>query len=447
MRLKGCSIFKPHRRRKPHHPYLIAVRVPGKSAQVVTGSTDYDDTRELAERLSRLTQRIALGMADTVELRREVERCKPLTKHLNDYERHQIATGKTKKHALQMRLCAEQALEHAKTIDEVVSSKVQQKIGSMDVSGTTKNRHLYSVRSFIKWGVDDNRWPRECLERLRLVRLPQTRTYRRRVLPLTELAALVRAAEQGPTIRNTTGAERALIYRTMLTSGLRLGEIRSLRVEWMTADGLHLPPQATKNRKEARVALPPAIARQLHEHAAGKLPGDRVFYITSSNPDRLLKADLKSAGISRKTAAGVFDFHSLRHQCATILAAAGAPAKAIQSHMRHGSIKLTLDTYGHLFDADRRRTADVLGNVVQRLAQRSGEPMSEQIPDFRAGEVEPRGIEPRFAECDSDALLYILSPGNGLTNKRKRRVAPGAAPRLLRRLFVRAEKRRSGGAR
>src|SRR4051812_34074342 len=100
MRLKGCSIFKPHRRRKPHHPYLIAVRVPGKSAQVVTGSTDYDDTRELAEKLSRLTQRIELGLSDAVEFRQEVERRRPLTKHLNDYERHQKASGKTSKHAL-----------------------------------------------------------------------------------------------------------------------------------------------------------------------------------------------------------------------------------------------------------------------------------------------------------------------------------------------------------
>ncbi len=47
--------------------------------------------------------------------------------------------------------------------------------------------------------------------------------------------------------------------------------------------------------------------------------------------------------------AGAFlDFHSLRHTCGAWLASRGVQAKVIQSVMRHSTITLTLDTYGHL---------------------------------------------------------------------------------------------------
>jgi hypothetical protein len=42
------------------------------------------------------------------------------------------------------------------------------------------------------------------------------------------------------------------------------------------------------------------------------------------------------------------------------LIAAGAHPKAIQSHLGHSSITVTLDRYGHLFPADLDRLADRL---------------------------------------------------------------------------------------
>jgi Phage integrase family len=53
------------------------------------------------------------------------------------------------------------------------------------------------------------------------------------------------------------------------------------------------------------------------------------------------------ANISHK--GEVPDFHSLRHTCGAWLAMNGAHPKAVQSVMRHSTITLTMDTYGHLF--------------------------------------------------------------------------------------------------
>ncbi len=42
--------------------------------------------------------------------------------------------------------------------------------------------------------------------------------------------------------------------------------------------------------------------------------------------------------------------YDLRHTCASWLIAQGAHPKAIQKHLGHSSIQVTLDRYGHLFD-------------------------------------------------------------------------------------------------
>src|SRR5262249_18166894 len=50
----------------------------------------------------------------------------------------------------------------------------------------------------------------------------------------------------------------------------------------------------------------------------------------------------------RNHAGEVLDFHALRHTCGAWLVLSGANAKIVQVVMRHSTIKLTLDTYGHL---------------------------------------------------------------------------------------------------
>ena len=58
------------------------------------------------------------------------------------------------------------------------------------------------------------------------------------------------------------------------------------------------------------------------------------------------------------------DFHSLRHTCGAWLAMAGAHPKAVQTVMRHSSITLTMDTYGHLFPGQEAETIARLPAVL-----------------------------------------------------------------------------------
>ena len=51
----------------------------------------------------------------------------------------------------------------------------------------------------------------------------------------------------------------------------------------------------------------------------------------------------------RNHAGHQLNFHALRHTCGAWLALAGNHPQVIQAVLRHSSITLTMDTYGHLF--------------------------------------------------------------------------------------------------
>lgn len=69
--------------------------------------------------------------------------------------------------------------------------------------------------------------------------------------------------------------------------------------------------------------------------------------------------------------------HHLRHTCASLLIKAGAHSKAVQGHLGHSSITVTMDVYGHRYpnemdaladrlDADHRQAAPT---TIRRLSQ------------------------------------------------------------------------------
>ncbi len=54
-------------------------------------------------------------------------------------------------------------------------------------------------------------------------------------------------------------------------------------------------------------------------------------------------------------------FHDLRHTCATLLLKAGVPVQHVQRILRHSTIAITVNTYGHLLTEDLRWAAEKLG--------------------------------------------------------------------------------------
>ena len=64
---------------------------------------------------------------------------------------------------------------------------------------------------------------------------------------------------------------------------------------------------------------------------------------------------LKNAGI-----AGDYGIHALRHTFASMLFLKGVDVKIVSKLLGHSSVKITYDTYVHLFEKDIRRVTEVL---------------------------------------------------------------------------------------
>jgi integrase len=113
----------------------------------------------------------------------------------------------------------------------------------------------------------------------------------------------------------------------------------------------------------------PDLAELLHGYLEGKPAGQPVWPGKADAPfeswhhhaAKLVRADLKAAGITYNDAEGrVFEFHALRHQFVSNLAAAGIHPKIAQALARHSTIALTMDKYTHLGLVDQTAALDKL---------------------------------------------------------------------------------------
>lgn len=156
--------------------------------------------------------------------------------------------------------------------------------------------------------------------------------------------------------------ESALLYETAIQTGFRANELRKLDPSCLSHDSLTLAAKHTKNKQPAKQYITASLAQRLQ----GQLPFDmsdkfklarqlredlaiaRAAYLeslpTTAKPDPhfLIIKDARGHEL---------DFHALRHTCGAWLAISGESPKVIQAIMRHSSIVLTLDTYGHLLPA------------------------------------------------------------------------------------------------
>ena len=144
------------------------------------------------------------------------------------------------------------------------------------------------------------------------------------------------------------GLERSLIYKTAILTGLRLNELRTLRVGDLSFGDVPfvaLRASNEKNRKGSTIPLRDDLAENLKQWVIGKAAGDLVLNVPAGLL-RILNRDLVGAGIDKIDERGRrVHLHALRMSTATHLSAAGVSPRTAQALMRHSDIKLTMATY------------------------------------------------------------------------------------------------------
>tara|TARA_R110002049_G_scaffold4601_5_gene32146 strand:- start:212798 stop:214381 length:1584 start_codon:yes stop_codon:yes gene_type:complete len=143
------------------------------------------------------------------------------------------------------------------------------------------------------------------------------------------------------------GRERAMIYKTLVLTGLRADELRTLECRDLSFGDVpfaKLRHSNEKSRKGSTLALRSDLAAELRAWTKDREPDERVFKVPAGIL-RIMNRDLKLADIDKEADGCVVHIHALRHSFGTHLSKAGVTPRVAQAAMRHSDIALTMNTY------------------------------------------------------------------------------------------------------
>lgn len=230
------------------------------------------------------------------------------------------------------------------------------------------------------------------------VRLP--RQERREMLFLT--------ADQLARLAAASGEHAPLIY-LLGYGGIRWGEaaaLRRRRVDVLrgrielaesaatVAGAIHVG--STKSDQVRTVRIPAFVSELLAEHLAGRSPDpDGLVFVAPEGGPLRHSNFRRRVWLPALPASGVpstLRIHDLRHTAAALMIAEGAHPKAVQSHLGHSSIQVTMNVYGHLLPDDLDRLADDLDRRARaaHVSSACPEPLAEVLKLDAAAEVNSR---------------------------------------------------------
>jgi len=291
---------------------------------------------------------------------------RPLLEHEQDHYEYMRASGVSELRAKHVRSKIRRVLEESgmKYIRDLSPTKVKTTISAMlripqkpgvprvtwvRMSAQTRNFYLQAIKQFVRWLQVDRRIPDNPLFGMKSENVALDRRHDRRAFTDDEFAKLVKAAAKSDTvIEGLTGIERSRVYMIAFATGLRRGEIASLRRSSfdLTSNPPTLAIEAaySKHRRRDQLPLHPGLIPQLKESFVGMKSTEFLFPgLGHRKSFKFIKADLKAAGISYCDSAGKYaDFHSLRHTFITRAWSSGATPDVVRSLARHQDITMTM---------------------------------------------------------------------------------------------------------
>ena len=372
----------------------------GKVLEVPTGCKDATAARKILSNLETRAENVKSGICSQSEDASIDHKRAALDVHFKAYQEHltakgndsvRIANDKSRFERL-MRECGWRQLSDltGDSLSTWLANRTKDKM-----SAGNRNEFRQVMVGFANWCVrtsrllvspfanvpkadakSDQRRKRRSLTEPELVKLLDVA--RRR--PLEESQMIRRGKDKGkliakvrPEVREQLellGRERALIYKALVLTGLRKGELASLTIGQLYLDGPHpyadLAPADEKNREGSQIPLRHDLAADLaswiadaaksHTKASqgcvsftGKgssLPGDTPLFNVPTGLVRILDRDLIAAEIPKRDERGrTVDVHAMRHSFGTLLSKGGVAPRTAQAAMRHSTIDLTMNTY------------------------------------------------------------------------------------------------------
>ena len=184
------------------------------------------------------------------------------------------------------------------------------------------------------------------------------------------------------------------LFRTMVYTGMRLGEALAMQWRYLTEGeggiGLYAVEYNVDKRNQlaalktrssrATIALSTVVVDALREQratvAAAALQAGKAWTDLDlifprmglckhwGNPHEQRPIRNALARAAHRAGIGHVRPHDLRHTCASLLISEGLNIKQVSSHLRHSAVGITLDTYGHIYPADRNEVAYAMDRIL-----------------------------------------------------------------------------------
>ena len=417
--------------------------------EVATGCRDVTAARNVLAELTKRAENVKSGIT-TAALDTVIDhQGTPISKHVDAYltfldtktiHGQKVSNAHQENVARNLRrLVAECRFEKLAQIDRSAVESWMKRKEAEGMGARTRNTHRAAIVAFANWCVETRRLAVNPLIRLCKADEKSDCRRQRRALTEQELVALLDVAQRRPLLDamiirrgkrkgevaaklrpqtvarlKALGRERGLIYKGLVLTGLRKGELASLTIGQLELEGptpyAVLRAADEKNRQGSKIPLRADLATDLREWLAyqlaivkeaarkrgepvpTRLSADTLLFNVPTALVLILNRDMKMAGIPKVDERGrTIDVHALRHTIGTHLSKAGVAPRTAQAVLRHSTLDLTMNTYTD------PRLLDVAGAL-------------DTLPDLPLGDKFQAERQRMTGTCAVVSLAPMLAP-------------------------------------
>jgi integrase len=368
--------------------------------EVPTECRDKTAAQSVLAGLERRAEKVRSKILTSAEDRIADHMMTPIGEHFDAYLNALAAAGSVPRHRQNVRIYLNRLADECrfKRLADLNREELERWLAAQAKKGRSarsRNSHRAAIIAFANWCADltigrlasnpfkgvpkadekaDPRRRRRSMTEAELVRLLDVA--RRR--PLLEALTVRRGKGNGQAFANIRpeiraqleglGRERALIYKTLVLTGLPKNELATLTVAQVRLHGptpyIGLDAADEKNREGNDIIIRADLASDLRawlrdklaarqaealrrgEPFPARLPSDSLVVVVPTALDKIFNRDLKAAGIAKRDERGrTLDVHALRTTFGTLLGRGGVPLRTAQAAMRHSDPKLTANVY------------------------------------------------------------------------------------------------------
>ena len=173
------------------------------------------------------------------------------------------------------------------------------------------------------------------------------------------------------------GTRYYLIFEILFWTGCRIGELLaltpgdidfrknqiSITKTYYRTDGKDMITEPKTKQSVRVIEIPEFLKKEIEEFVDGHygMPrNERLFPIVQEAVQHKMKREIEKAGLKR------IRVHDLRHSHVAYLINRGIEPILIKERLGHKDIRITLNTYGHLYPNQQRRVADLLDDEQEK---------------------------------------------------------------------------------